>query len=300
MDGAFEKYLNHLRVEKNASPHTLSNYSRDIERFGAFLQSMGSSPGVDWRRADRTSIRRYLAELSRGGLSKTSIGRSLAALRSFYRYLIREELIGANPFLGIATPRRVKPLPKFLDREAAGRLVEAPKGKDIISLRDRAILETLYSTGMRVSELTGLNLEDVDLLGEVARVLGKGKKERLAPLGGQAIGALSNYFSARRVSRVRSREKYGSAVFVNRDGGRLTARSVRNIVDKYVRRVAISTKISPHSLRHSFATHLLDAGADLRAVQELLGHSSLSTTQVYTHVTTERMRKVYEKAHPRA
>jgi len=301
MDESFERYFNYLRAEKNASPHTLTNYSRDIARFGRFLQPREKGASIPpWHRADRSLIRQYLAEITQAGLSKSSIARALAALRSFYRLLVREGMIAANPFLGIATPRRQKTLPRFLDVDAARRLMEAARGDDILSLRNRAILETLYSSGMRVSELTALNLEHVDLLGEVVRVRGKGNKERLVPLGRHAVQALTRYFAARRINPLRSRGGAGTIVFINAAGGRLTARSVRNVVDKYVRTLALAEKISPHSLRHSFATHLLDAGADLRSVQELLGHASLSTTQVYTHVTAERMKKVYEKTHPRA
>jgi integrase/recombinase XerC len=301
MDEPFDKYLNYLRAEKNASPHTLSNYSRDISRFGAFLRSRENGASVSiWHGADRSLIRQYLAELTQAGLAKSSIARSLAALRSFFRFLIREGIIPTNPFPGIATPRRQRTLPRFLDVDAARRLMEAASGDDILSLRDRAILETLYSTGVRVSELTALNLEQMDLLGEVMRVRGKGNKERLAPLGRHAVQALTHYFAAMRINPLRARGGAGTVVFFNKDRGRLTARSVRDIVEKYVRKLALAEKISPHSLRHSFATHLLDAGADLRSVQELLGHASLSTTQVYTHVTAERMKKVYEKTHPRA
>lgn len=301
MDALFQKYLNYLRGEKNTSPHTLSNYSSDILRFGTFLASKGgTSSAIPWRAADRSLIRRYLAELTGRGLAKASIARALAALRSLYRFLVREGELAANPFMGIATPRRQKTLPRFLDVEATRRLMEAADGEDLISRRDRAILETLYSTGVRVSELTGLNMEHVDLLGEVIRVRGKGNKERLAPLGEHAVRALTAYFKARGVNPLRARGGGGTVVFINRDGGRLAARSVRTLLNKYVRKVALKEKISPHSLRHSFATHLLDAGADLRSVQELLGHSSLSTTQIYTHVTAERMKKVYDKAHPRA
>ncbi|MCX6355754.1 MAG: tyrosine recombinase XerC [Candidatus Aureabacteria bacterium] len=301
MDESFERYFNYLRAEKNASPHTLTNYSHDISRFGTFLQPREKGAATPlWHRADRSLIRQYLAELTQTGLSKSSIARGLAALRSFYRFLVREGMIAANPFLGIATPRRQKTLPRFLDVDAARRLMEAAKGDDLRSLRDRAILETLYTSGMRVSELTALNLEHVDLLGEVVRVMGKGNKERLIPLGRHAVQALTRYFAARRINPLRSRGGEGTIVFINTDGGRLTARSVRKVVDKYVRTLALAEKISPHSLRHSFATHLLDAGADLRSVQELLGHASLSTTQIYTHVTAERMKKVYEKTHPRA
>lgn len=300
MDSFSDRYFDYLRAEKNASPHTLDNYRRDIDRFGKFLASKETGGGdALWRKVDRSSIRQFLAELNRAALAKSSIARALAALRSFYRFLCREGLIASNPFVGVLTPKRQKTLPRFLDVEAARRLMEAADGPDLISLRDRAILEMLYSTGMRVSELTSLDCAAIDLLGEVVLVRGKGKKERMAPLGKHAVTALSNYFRERGVNPLRTGGP-PTIAFINKNGGRLTARSVRVIVQKYVRKLALLEKVSPHSLRHSFATHLLNAGADLRSVQELLGHSSLSTTQVYTHVTAERMKQVYEKAHPRA
>jgi integrase/recombinase XerC len=301
MDASLERYFNYLSAERDASPHTLRNYRHDITRFGDFLAARCEATGdARWQRADRSLIRQFLAELNRASLSKASIARAVASLRSFYRFMVREGVIRANPFMGIASPRRDKTLPRFLDVEAARRLMEAADGADIISLRDRAILETLYSTGVRVSELVSLNCDAVDLIGEVARVRGKGKKERLAPLGTHAVQALVRYFRVRGINPLRSGRASGGVLFINKNGGRLTDQSVRSIVQKYIRKAAVTVKVSPHALRHSFATHLLDAGADLRAVQELLGHASLSTTQVYTHVTAERMKKVYEKAHPRA
>ncbi|MDD5556493.1 MAG: tyrosine recombinase XerC [bacterium] len=295
MDPLVERYLSHLRAERNASPHTLTNYRRDIDRFGRFLLPRAGAAEPPWKAADRSLIRQYLAELNRASLSRASVARAVSALRSFYRFMVREGALAANPFLGVTGPRREKTLPRFLDVPTARRLMEAAAGDDLLTLRDRAILETLYSTGMRVGELVSLNVGDMDLLGEVLRVRGKGNKDRLAPIGREAVRALAAYFRVRGAAAGRR-----APAFVNRDGGRLTALSVRAVVGKYVRKAAIEGKVSPHSLRHSFATHLLDAGADLRAVQELLGHSSLSTTQVYTHVTAERMKRVYEKAHPRA
>jgi len=296
-----ERYFDYLKGERDASPHTLRNYRRDLSRFGGFLAARSGAAGDSmWGRADRSLIRQYLAELNRASLSKASIGRALAALRSFYRFLVREDALRANPFMGIAGPRKEKTLPAFLDVESARRLMEAASGPDLISLRDRAILEPLYSTGVRVSELVSLNRDAVALIGAVVRVRGKGMMERMAPLGAHAVRALANYFRVRGMAPLRAGRAGAEPVFINRNGGRLSDTAVRGIVHKYIRRAAIAGRVSPHALRHSFATHLLDAGADLRAVQELLGHSSLSTTQVYTHVTAERMKKVYEKAHPRA
>lgn len=301
MDASLERFLGYLRAEKDASPHTLDAYRRDIERFSVFLsrRARGVAEG-HWRLADRPLIRQYLAEVAAAGLSRASIGRLVSSLRSFYRFMVRERMSAVNPFAGVASPKRRKTLPRFLDVDAVRRLIESAGGERLLDLRDRAILETLYSTGMRVSELTALNADDLDLLGEMARAKGKGKKERLVPLGRPAVAALMSYLEARNLGPLRARGEARTPVFVNRNGGRLTARSVREVIDRHVRRAAISTRVSPHYLRHSFATHLLDAGADLRAVQELLGHASLSTTQVYTHVTAERMKKVYEEAHPRA
>lgn len=301
VEGLIDGYFAYLTAEKNASPHTIKNYRRDIGRFGAFISSRGSGPPESvWKGVDRSLIRQYLAELNKARLSKSSIARALSALRSFYRYLCREGFISSNPFAAIVSPKRKKPLPGFLDRETTRRLIETSSGNDIISLRNHAILEVIYSTGMRVNELVSLNVSDLDLIGEMVKLRGKGKKERLSPLGGPAIKALTHYLEERGIDTLLSLGDRAKAVFINNSGGRLTARSVRNIVNKYVAKAAVAGKVSPHTLRHSFATHLLDAGADLRSVQELLGHESLSTTQIYTHVTAERMKKVYEKAHPRA
>ena len=300
MDTSLEKFLNYLRAEKDASPHTLDAYRRDIERFAVFLsrRAKGVAEG-HWRLADRSLIRQYLAEAA-ACLSRASIGRSVSSLRSFYRFMVRERMSAVNPFAGVASPKRQKTLPRFLDVEAARRLIESADGKSLLERRDRAILETLYSTGMRVSELVALDVDDLDLLGEMVRAKGKGKKERLVPLGKPAVAALLAYLEVRNLSPLRARGAARAIVFINRNGGRLTARSVCEVINRHVRKAALAMHVSPHYLRHSFATHLLDAGADLRAVQELLGHASLSTTQVYTHVTAERMKKIYEAAHPRA
>lgn len=301
MDASLDKFLAYLRAEKDASPHTLEAYRRDIERFSSFLarRAKGVSEG-HWRLADRPLIRQYLAEITASGLSRASIGRALSSLRSFYRFMVREGISSVNPFAGVASPKRPRTLPRFLDVEAVRRLIESAGGESLIGLRDRAILETLYSTGLRVSELVALDMGDLDLFSEMVRAKGKGKKERLAPLGKPAVAALAAYFRARGVNPLRARGAAGEIVFINGRGGRLTAKAVRQLLDRQVERCALATRVSPHYLRHSFATHLLDAGADLRAVQELLGHASLSTTQIYTHVTAERMKKVYEAAHPRA
>lgn len=289
-DRYLQKFLTYLKVERNASPHTLLNYQRDLTGLMKFL---GGTPS--WSSVDLLALRRYVAELRSRGAAKSSIARRIAAIRSFFRFLCREGHLAANPAAALTAPKRDRKLPVFLGVPDVTKLVEAPAGDDLASVRDRAILELLYSTGMRVSELVGLRRQEVDLLGGVAKVAGKGKTERLAPIGTPAVQALHRYLEARGGA-----DHPMSPIFLNLAGGRLTDRSVRRIVAKYLRQVAIQERVSPHTLRHSFATHLLDHGADLRSVQELLGHATLSTTQIYTHVSTERLKTAYEKAHPRA
>ncbi len=289
MDRYLDKFLTYLKVERNASPHTLVNYTHDLVGLQRFLAA------IDWTRVDLVALRRYVADQRSRGGAKSSIARRIAAIRSFFRFLCREGHLAVNPAATLTAPKRDRKLPTFLGLPDVTKLLEAPAGHDTASRRDRAILELLYSTGIRVSELVGLRLQDVDLLGGVAKVAGKGKKERLVPIGAPAVRAIHRYVEGRGDAA-----HPASPVFLNLAGGRLTDRSVRRILIKYLRQVAIQERVSPHTLRHSFATHLLDRGADLRSVQELLGHASLSTTQIYTHVSTERMKSVYEKTHPRA
>jgi len=248
------------------------------------------------RQVTPLDLRRYLADLKRAAYSRATIARKIATLRSFYKFLAREGEVRGNPVKVIRTPRMGKRLPKFLNPTDVERLLAAPKGTDLLSRRDAAILEVLYSTGMRVGELVGLDLEDIDPLAEVVRVRGKGRRERLAPLGSYAMRALNRYLELRAQADV----KDDRAVFINRHGWRLSARSVRRKLAKYLAEAGLDPAVSPHTLRHSFATHMLERGADLRAVQELLGHRSLSTTQIYTHVTASRLKEIYESAHPRA
>jgi tyrosine recombinase XerC len=266
------------------------NYSIDLKSLSEFLKD------EPIEKVDYVVLRRYLASLKELNLSKVSIARKIASIRSFFKFLFREGIIKANPASSLSTPKRDKHLPKFLDEKEIVLLLESPGKEDESGLRDAAILETLYSTGIRVSELVGLNIGSVDQIGGVIKVLGKGKKERIVPIGDRALQAVRDYLKKRRLAG----GKDDRALFFNKNGGRLTDRSVRRIINKYILKTSIQQKISPHTLRHSFATHLLDHGADLRSVQELLGHANLSTTQIYTHITTERLKSAYEKTHPRA
>jgi len=308
-DALVEQFLNYLRAERDASPLTLRNYSADIRAFRDwFEEKFKRSP--DWTRIDPFHLRGYLVHLSERRFDRATIHLKVSALRSFFRWLVRAEHVKQNPLIGLTLPKKHRKLPKFLTVQQVQSLLNAPLAevgasrrlarttsaeKDRVwrAWRDKAILETFYSAGLRVHELVQLNDDDVDLLGEVVRVRGKGKKERLAPLGGPAVETLRKYLE------LRGRSSRGP-VFVNRFGGRMTARSVQRMLKKYLLAVGLDPSLSPHKLRHSFATHMLDAGADLRSVQELLGHANLSTTQIYTHITPERLKKVYEKAHPRA
>lgn len=285
-----DKFINYLKIEKNASEHTILNYSLDLKDFNKFLGDK-TVESVDY-----ISLRKYLAHIRGRDYSKRTVARKLATLRSFFKFLYREGYLKKNPASSIATPKLDRKLPLFLDTDEVVKLIEAPDKKDLTELRDRAILETLYSTGIRVSELVSLNLDRIDFISGVVKVLGKGRKERLTPIGDKALRIIRDYLDRRDVKKLTDKK----AVFLNKNGGRLTDRSVRRIVGKYIKRVSLRDGISPHTLRHSFATHLLNRGADLRSVQELLGHMNLSTTQIYTHVTTKRMKEVYDKSHPRA
>jgi len=284
-----ERFLRYLSAERNASTHTCRNYAVDLEQFFRFLghQRLGALSPLD--------IRRFVASLSTQQHSRRTIARKLSCLRSFFRFLCREGRLSHNPAEAIPTPRLDKRLPSFLDEQQATRLLAAPPTARWQGLRDRAILETLYSTGMRVSELVGLNREDVDEISGTLVVRGKGKKERLCPIGETAIRAIRVYL-AKRPKKLR----VPYALFVSQKLTRLTVRQVDRLLVRYVSQAQLPDSISPHSLRHSYATHLLDRGADLRSVQELLGHASLSTTQLYTHVTAQRLKKVYDQTHPRA
>ncbi len=290
MQRYIDKFINYLKVEKNASRHTITNYSIDLKFFGMFLGENDIS-GVD-----HLVLRRFLAELRSKNYSKRTIARKLASLRSFFRFLYREGYMKTNPITAIQTPKLDKKLPVFLDVNNVIKLIQSPTDDGVAGLRDRAILETLYSAGIRVSELVGLDINDIDFISGVIKVLGKGSRQRVVPIGEPALAAIRKYIGKLNEWRAKNKD----AVFLNKSGRRLTDRSIRRIINKYIRICGIAEHISPHSLRHSFATHLLDRGADLRSVQELLGHMNLSTTQIYTHVTMERLKSVYDKAHPRA
>ena len=290
MKEAIEQFCSYLETERNASAHTVSAYRGDLGQFAAFLDAQG---GGAPEAVDHLVLRRYLAQLHQG-LAKSSIGRKLSALRALFRYLQRQGRLEKNPAELVGTPKKEKRVPFHLNIDQVSALVGAPAGSHGLPLRDRAVLETLYSCGIRVSELTGMNVGDLDLDGGLARVLGKGGKERIVPVGSCAAGALGAYLQERGFPGA------GAPLILNARGGRLTRRSVGRIVDAHMLLIAAMRKVSPHTLRHSFATHLLEGGADLRAIQELLGHASLSTTQKYTHVSIDRLMEVYDKAHPKA
>jgi len=297
-------FLRYLGTERNDSPHTVKAYGRDLESLESYLDGYYGGQAWGWAGVDRLALRGYLAEAARRGWSKRSMARALSAFRSFYRFLNVHHGVEVNPARAAGTPKQEKRLPGYLDRGAMARLFDLAEARAadgaFESARNRAILELFYSTGMRLGELVGLDLDDVDLVADQARVRGKGKKERLLPVGRPAVAALRQYLGRREDL---AREVAGAdrrAMFISARGRRLTPRTVQRVVRVFLDAVSEGQDVRTHSLRHSFATHLLDSGADLRAVQELLGHASLSTTQIYTHTSVERLKKVYHQAHPRA
>ncbi len=301
MQQLFNRYINYLEAERNASPYTVRNYtsdllgSKNIKGFFAFLTEKGIK---SLEKADRTVMRDYLSYLVEQGLVKPSIARKLSAIRSFYRYLVREEILPVNPMQETSSPKLDRRLPSFLTTVEITRLLETPNLATPQGQRDRAFMELLYASGLRVSELVKLDLKQVDLASYEIRVLGKGSKERMVLMGEPAARALTAYLNQGRLQLLG--KKRTSALFLNRYGERLTARSVQEILEKYANTLGLDKRIHPHMLRHTFATHLLDGGADLRVVQELLGHASLSSTQIYTHVSKSQAKKVYLSAHPMA
>lgn len=291
-DGYLEEFLTALEAGRGYSPHTIAAYRQDMEQFAAFLQEENCS----WSQIDRTIARRYMLAMQRRALAPASVARKLAALRSFYAYLVRIEVLPTHPLRGLGTPKQPQRLPSYLSVDETVALLSAPDARTAQGLRDRAILEMLYSTGLRVSELVSLNLGDVSWGQREVRVRGKGGKERIAVVGRPALRALSAYL---RGGRPQLAGKHTSAaLFLNRLGGRLTDRSVRTIVSRYARIAGLDDDVTPHTLRHTFATHLLEGGADLRIVQELLGHARLTTTQRYTHVSPDHLREAYGKVFP--
>jgi len=291
MKDGIEQFCKYLETERNVSNHTVAAYRSDLTQFAAFLGGDREAPAPE--EIDHLTIRRYLAQLHKGH-SKSSIGRKLSAIRALFRYLLRVGRVEKNPAELVSTPKKEKRLPFHLNIDQVTALVETPGGTTELPLRDRAVLETLYSCGIRVSELTAMNVGDLDLDGGLARVMGKGGKERIVPVGACARRALVAYLEER------GNPAAGEPLILNARGGRLTRRSIGRIVDAHMLLIATMRKVSPHTLRHTFATHLLEGGADLRAIQELLGHASLSTTQKYTHVSIDRLMEVYDKAHPKA
>jgi len=295
MQEVLNRYVSYLEVEKNASPYTVRNYSSDLIDFLNFLRDKGVN---SLKEVDRHILRDYLSRLTDKGIVKVSLARKLSAIRSFYRYLMREEILSQNPLEGTSSPKQDKRLPSFLTIEEVKRLLSAPDLSTPQGLRNRALIELIYASGLRVSELAKLNLEQLDLDSREIRVWGKGSKERVALMGKPAASALASYLKEGRPKLLG--QKKSSALFINRQGERLIERRVQKIIEECAKGAGIGKRVYPHLLRHSFATHLLDGGADLRVVQELLGHSSLSSTQVYTHVTRSQAKKIYLKAHPMA
>ena len=322
-----QDFVSYLKFEKHFSEHTAKCYRADLVQFTSFLSDHKSDTHNDasqtsnpWESpaatatatqtqtavdidaaiiaADVNTIRRYMAKLGENHYSKSTTARKLATLRSFYKFLVKRDHVSSNPVVSIKTPKQDKKLPKFLEYEEVVRLLNTPPANTCLGARDRAILEVLYSTGMRVSELVSLNMDDVDFLSEVIHVRGKGKKERICPIGSSALQSIQNYIEFRN-RRMANDSNFDSRVlFANKHGQRLSTRSVRRKMDKYLVEADLDPAISPHTLRHSFATHMLNNGADLRSVQELLGHQSLSTTQIYTHISTSHMNEQYQNAHP--
>ncbi len=293
-----DRFVDYMALERGASPHTCRAYRKDLELFAAFLQEQGLP--LDVTKIDYLTIRLYLGHLYRGRqIKRTSVKRKLASLRTFFKYLKREGIVEKNPAKIVASPKGGKDLPHALTVDEAFRILDVPDAASPLGSRDQAILEFLYSSGLRVGELTSLGLNDLDLGAGMVRVLGKGSKERMVPIGSKAVEALKSYLT-RRGELMGTGGRAPQYLFLNHRGGKLTARSVGRMIKKYLLQGGIVKEASPHTFRHSFATHLLDAGADLRGIQELLGHASLSTTQKYTHVSSAKLMEVYDRTHPRA
>lgn len=298
MKASIQLFREYLTVERNASRHTVTAYVRDLEHFHAWLRAIAESDTVKPDGVDRGSIRQYLGVLAEEGLTRRSIARKVSSLRAFFLFAERRGLREGNPTTGLHTPKIDRRLPAFIDEGTIGAILALPDTGTEKGARDAAILELFYGTGMRLGELTALDIHDINPGAGTVRVLGKRRKERILPLGRHALEAIERYLSHRRASGRPVRD--GNALFLNPRGDRLSSRSIHSIVNEHIRMVSDQAQCSPHVLRHSFATHLLDRGADLQAVRELLGHESLSTTQIYAHVTTDHLKREYAKAHPRA
>lgn len=299
---AIGQFTTHLRYERNASPHTIRNYISDLEQFRQFLFNVEKRDDIDVSAIDRLTIREWMSSLH-DGRKKASVARKLASLRGLFQFLIKDGVVEINPAKQVATPRIERRLPKNLTIDQAIRFIETPDTATQLGRRDRAMLEFLYATGIRVSELVGIDLADIDIRERTVRVFGKRRKERIVPFGEPAAQALADYLATARehfLSQCPETEREANALFLHRRGGRITTRSVGRMVEKYIKQCSDMHDISPHGLRHTFATHLLDQGADLRDIQELLGHARLSTTQIYTQVSMKKMIDVYDKAHPKA
>ncbi len=286
-----KKFAVYLEYERNVSSNTIIAYNADIREFNKFIEKSG----ISLRKVNHLNIREYLAFLLEKGYGKSTVARKLASLRSFYKYLMKEKVVGKNPLIYVSTPKQEEKIPSFLELEEIIELLKMPDRRTLMGLRDAAILEVLYGSGIRVSELVNLDIRNVDIIGGGVKVIGKGKKERLVPIGEKALSCIEEYLDRRRETQG---EKY--ALFLNNKADRITARGISRLLSKYVKIMSIRKHVTPHTLRHTFATHLLNAGCDLRAIQEMLGHVNLSTTQIYTHLSTQRLKKVYNKSHPHA
>jgi len=297
-----ELYAFFLKNEKNYSYYTIVSYRNDLIQFFNYLKLYRILKDDKIEDVDRSVMRKYIVYLKKSDYSARSISRKISTVRSFFKFCLREGIIKVNPTINLITPKIDKKLPYFLYLQEVNKLIETPLKNTIFGIRDRAILELLYGTGIRVGELVNLNICNIDLYEKTIIVFGKGSKERILPLGNPSIRAIQEYLTSRNLfeKKLFVNKNDLEALFLNRLGGRLTTRSIRRIIIKYMKMAGLNKKISPHVLRHSFATHLLGGGADLRSVQELLGHKSLSTTQIYTHITKERLKTIYKKSHPRA
>ena len=298
MKKLINEFKSHLKDEKNYSNHTILSYETDLWQFYRYLISLNKTNSI--HDINHYTIRKYIVYLKENNFSRKSIARKISTLRSFFKYLLKERTILSNPSLNLITPKIDKKLPGFLYVQENNQLIDSINIRTSKGKRDKAILEILYGTGMRVSELTNLDMNDIDFDEKMVRVFGKGSKERILPLNQHCIEALDNYLSVRKSFYLKGKKINRNILFLNRFGNRLTARSICRIINQCLMNSGLDKKISPHVLRHTFASHLLGGGADLRSVQELLGHESLSTTQIYTHITKERLKSIYQKSHPRS